>query len=157
MSLLTSSPTLPRRRLPRYLNANMTRSLLLAFTLLAALHLGAQDTSWPQFRGPRGDGTSISTGLPLHWSEEPSAGVKWKTPTHGRAWSCPVIWGTQVWVTTATEDGRELSVVCVDRDTGKIIHDLKLFDVANPQFAHKFNTYASPTPVIEAGRIYVSF
>ena len=31
------------------------------------------------------------------------------------------------------------------------------FRVANPQFAHKFNSYASPTPVIEPGRIYVTF
>jgi outer membrane protein assembly factor BamB len=34
---------------------------------------------------------------------------------------------------------------------------LKLFDVEKPQFAHKFNTYASPTPVIEAGRVYMTF
>ena len=45
----------------------------------------------------------------------------------------------------------------IDKETGKILHDLKLFDVANPQFAHSFNTYASPTPVIEPGRIYVTF
>jgi outer membrane protein assembly factor BamB len=83
--------------------------------------------------------------------------VKWKTEIHGRAWSSPVIWSQQIWMTTATEDGRELSVVCVDRDSGKTVHDLKLFDVAKPQFAHKFNTYASPTPVIEEGRVYLSF
>jgi outer membrane protein assembly factor BamB len=68
-----------------------------------------------------------------------------------------VIWGKQIWLTTATEDGRELFVVCVDKDNGKITRDLKLFDVANPQFAHKFNTYASPTPVIEEGRLYATF
>ena len=47
--------------------------------------------------------------------------------------------------------------VCIDRDTGKVIHDLKLFDVAKPQYCHPFNSYASPTPAIEAGRIYVTF
>ena len=40
---------------------------------------------------------------------------------------------------------------------GKIVFDLKLFDVATPQYAHPFNTYASPTPVIEPGRVYVTF
>jgi outer membrane protein assembly factor BamB len=140
------------------MSRRVRRTIAFSFAFFVALHLSAQETNWPQFRGPRGDGTSISTGLPLHWSEEaPAAGIKWKTPIHGRAWSCPVVWGAQVWVTTATEDGRELSVVCMDRDTGKIVRDHKLFDVANPQFAHKFNTYASPTPIIEAGRIYVSF
>jgi len=28
---------------------------------------------------------------------------------------------------------------------------------AQPQYAHPFNTYASPTPVIEEGRVYVTF
>lgn len=83
--------------------------------------------------------------------------MKWKTPIHGRAWSSPVILGNQVWLTTATEDGRELFAICVDRDSGKIVHDLKLFEVEKPQFAHKFNTYGSPTPVIEQGRVYITF
>jgi len=78
-------------------------------------------------------------------------------PVHGRAWASPVILGKQVWLSTATEDGKQLFAVCLDRDTGKVIHDLKLFDVEKPQFAHKFNTYASPTPVIEQGRVYVTF
>jgi outer membrane protein assembly factor BamB len=137
----------------------MNRPLLLVVGLsVAVLPLLGADTNWPEFRGPRGDGISTSTGLPLHWGEEGGSGaIKWHTPIHGRAWSSPVIWDEQIWMTTATEDGRELWVVCVDRDSGKILHDTKLFDVANPQFAHKFNTYASPTPAIEAGRVYVSF
>ena len=115
----------------------------------------AGDADWPQFRGPRGDGTSASTGLPVRWSEQEH--VKWKTPVHGRAWSSPVIQGDQIWMRTATEDGKELFAVCVDRRTGRIIHDQKLFDVERPQFAHKFNTYGSPTPVIEDGRVYITF
>jgi outer membrane protein assembly factor BamB len=131
--------------------------LLLLWLLFCAPRLLADDISWPQFRGPRGDGTSVSTGLPLRWSEGKEGGTKWKIPIHGRAWSSPVIWGDQVWVTTATENGRELFVVCVDRDSGKIVHDLKLFEVENPQAIHQFNTYASPTPVIEEGRLYATF
>jgi len=110
---------------------------------------------WPQFRGPRGDGTSTSAGLPIEWSEERN--VRWKTPIHGRAWSSPVVWGGQVWVSTATEEGDRLSAVCLDLDSGRIIQYLKLFDVDAPQFAHRFNTYASPTPVIEEGRVYITF
>jgi outer membrane protein assembly factor BamB len=123
--------------------------------LLAALPLRAAETNWPEFRGPRGDGTSSATKLPLHWSEQQN--VKWQTPIHGRAWSSPVIWDQQIWMTTATTNGRELFVVCVDRDSGRITRDLKLFDVEKPQYAHPFNTYASPTPAIEAERLYVTF
>jgi outer membrane protein assembly factor BamB len=119
---------------------------------LAALLAIAQ---WPQFRGPDGNGVSTATGLPTTWSE--TQNVRWKTPIHGRAWSSPVILGRQVWLTTATPDGKQLSALAIDKETGKIQFDLKLFDVPNPQFAHSFNSYASPTPVIEAGRVYVTF
>lgn len=129
----------------------MFRPVLLS--LLATVALA--DTNWPQFRGPRGDGTTDSKGLPVSFSETEK--VKWKTPIQGKAWSSPVIWGSQVWMTTATEDGTQLSVVCVDKETGKIIHDKVLFRVATPQFCHKFNSYASPTPVVEEGRVYVTF
>ncbi len=110
---------------------------------------------WPQFRGPDGNGVSTSTGLPVTWSE--SQNVRWKTAIHGRGWSSPVILGRQVWLTTATPDGKELFAVAVDKETGKILFDLKLFDVPNPQAAHSFNSYASPTPFIEPGRVYVTF
>jgi outer membrane protein assembly factor BamB len=117
--------------------------------------LSASELNWPEFRGPRGDGTSTAKGLPLRWDEHQN--VKWQTPIHGRAWSSPVVWGGQLWLTTATEDGHELFALCVDPDTGKIEHDLKLFDVAKPQYCIPFNTYASPTPAIEEGRVYVTF
>jgi outer membrane protein assembly factor BamB len=110
---------------------------------------------WPQFRGPEGTGVSTSRDLPLTWSERKN--VKWKTPLHGRAWSSPVVLGGQVWVTSATEDGRQLFAIALDRESGRILHDLKLFEVATPQYAHPFNTYASPTPVAEPGRVYVTF
>jgi outer membrane protein assembly factor BamB len=129
--------------------------ITLLFAALIALQLDAAETNWPEFRGPNGDGTSTSTNLPLRWSEEQN--VKWKTEIHGKAWSSPVIWGHQVWLTTATTNGEELFVLCLDRDTGKVIWDLKLFDVAKPQFCIPFNSYASPTPAIEAGRLYATF
>jgi outer membrane protein assembly factor BamB len=127
---------------------------ILLLTLLALpLMRGAEN--WPQFRGPGGTGHSDARGLPLSWSE--TRNVVWKTAIHDRGWSSPVIYGKQIWLTSANKDGRELFVLCIDRDTGKIIRDWKLFDVAQPQFVHPFNTPASPTPVIEEGRVYITF
>ena len=68
-----------------------------------------------------------------------------------------MVWGDQVWLTTATEDGKQMYAICVDLNTGEVKHDIKLWDVENPQFCHPYNSYASPTPVIEAGRVYVHF
>jgi outer membrane protein assembly factor BamB len=111
--------------------------------------------NWPEFRGPTGDGQSDAKGLPIRWSE--SENIKWKVAIHDKGWSSPVIWGNQIWQTTATVDGKKLFVMCVDRETGKIVHDFKLFDVPKPGYCIPTNSYASPTPVVEAGRVYVHF
>lgn len=130
------------------------RALLFILSILTSLLVRAEE-NWPQFRGPTGQGVSNATALPVTWSE--TENVKWKTAIHGKAWSSPVVLGDQLWITTATEDGTDLFAIAVDRATGKIIHDLKLFHVDTPQYADKFNSYGSPTPVIEEGRVYVSF
>ncbi len=129
------------------------RSLLASLFLLPSIVIAADN--WPEFRGPTGDGHTDATGLPVKFGDGDHA--KWKTPIHGKAWSSPVIWGSQIWLTTANEEGTELSAVCVDKETGKIVRDDILFRVAAPQFCHKFNSYASPTPAIEDGRVYVTF
>ena len=129
--------------------------LLAIVALLCAQPLAAAETNWPQFRGPRGDGQSPNTGLPTTWSE--TENIRWKTPIHGKGWSSPVVWGNQIWMTTATPDGKERFAVCVDLASGKIVHDVRVLDVLDPQYSHEMNSHASPTPVVEEGRVYVHF
>ena len=128
---------------------------ILVFLLVIGAPLAYASDDWPQFLGPKGNGHSDARDLPLHWNE--TENVVWKTLIHDRGWSSPVIWGNQIWLTTATSDGRRLYALCLDRETGRVLKDLKLFDVIQPQYCHPFNTYASPTPVIEPGRIYITF
>lgn len=111
--------------------------------------------NWPQFRGPGGKGQSATTALPLTWGE--TVNVRWKVPVHDRGWSSPVVWGDQVWLTTARADGKQLFAVALDRGTGRTVNDVKVFDVPKPAFCHPANTYASCSPVIEEGRVYVHF
>jgi outer membrane protein assembly factor BamB len=126
-----------------------------ALFLWLSLVSGTLASNWPQFRGPGGDGHAPSNRVPLTWSE--TNNVKWKTAVHGRGWSSPVVWGNQIWLTTSSEDAKQLFVLCVDAVSGKVLRDDKLFDVERPQFIHQFNSPASPTPVIEEGRVYVTF
>jgi outer membrane protein assembly factor BamB len=126
----------------------------LVLTALTRSGLAAEE-SWWQFRGPSGDGHTTAKDLPLEWDE--SRHVAWKTAIHDRGWSSPVIRGDQVWITTATEDGHRLFALCVDKDTGDIVHDLHVFDVEDPMRITDENTYATPTPVIEEGRVFVHF
>jgi outer membrane protein assembly factor BamB len=113
------------------------------------------EENWPEFRGPTGNGHSTAKGLPAKWSE--TENVKWKTAIHDRGWSSPVVWGNQVWLTTATTKGDRLFAVGLDRATGKIVHDLEVFAVKDPQFCHDYNTWASCTPVVEEGRLYAHY
>jgi outer membrane protein assembly factor BamB len=111
--------------------------------------------NWTSYRGPTDEGHSDSTGLPIRWSE--SENVVWKTPIDGKAWSSPVIWGDRIWLTSAPEAGTQLFAVSVDKVTGKILHRKQVRYVPGPQYCHPFNSYASPSPVIEEGRVYVTF
>lgn len=148
------------------------RSCLLVFAL-SPLTVLAGD-SWPGFRGPDANGHAPgSQGVPTQWNEKQN--VRWKVAIHGRGWSSPVVLGDQVWVTTSDEvlgekqppkkggapanPVKEASyfAVCVDRTSGKIVHDIKLRTEPNPAYCHPFNTYASPTPFVEAGRLYAHF
>jgi outer membrane protein assembly factor BamB len=110
---------------------------------------------WPNYRGPSDFGRADDAKLPVEWSEEKN--VVWKTPIVGKAWSSPVIAGEQIFLTNAPEDGSSLSVVCIDKKTGKVLYNKQLHTIALPQYCHPFNSYASPSPVAEAGRLYVSF
>jgi outer membrane protein assembly factor BamB len=129
--------------------------LATSLSLLLASPLTAED-SWTQFRGPNATGLSSATGLPTTWDEKTN--VVWKTAIHGKGWSSPVVLGKQIWLTTAPPDGSTRSALCIDRESGRIVHDIKLFDVPKPLYtAIDFNSHASPSPVIEQGRVYVHF
>jgi outer membrane protein assembly factor BamB len=119
--------------------------------------VSASDPGWPQFRGPTGDGqVPGKTGLPLNWSE--TNNVIWKTEIPYRGWSTPAIRGEQVWLTTATLDGHDFFVYCLSVPTGTVLLQEKLFHAANPEpLGNSVNGYATPSPVIEEGRVFVHF
>jgi len=110
---------------------------------------------WTNYRGPNNQGHTDAKNLPVRWSE--SENVVWKTAIPGKAWSSPVIWGDRIWLTDAPDSGSLLYAVCIDKNTGKTILRKKLLFVVAPQYCHPFNSYASPSPVVEEGRVYLSF
>jgi outer membrane protein assembly factor BamB len=126
---------------------------------------------WPQFRGPTGDGIAVATNLPLTWS--PTQNVAWKAAVPGRGRSSPVLLGDRIWLTTAIETGLRtfadgpdqmqqadrvvIEVVCLDRATGRQVFQVELFAVEKPAAVNSLNSYATPTPVVEPGRLYCDF
>jgi outer membrane protein assembly factor BamB len=124
-----------------------------ALVLLLCLTAAAQD--WPEFRGPSGQGISDEHGLPLVWSE--TNHVKWKTQIPGRGWSSPAILGDRIWLTTATDDGKSLRAICVDRNSGGITQNIEVFRIKSLGPMSPKNSLASPTPVLEGDRVYLHF
>jgi len=123
-----------------------------AMLLLSVL---APAENWTEFRGPTGQGHSRERGLPLTWSE--TENVAWKVPIPGRGWSSPVVVDDQIWLTTAMEDGRSLRALCLNRDTGRIVHNVEVFQLTDPGAVHQKNSHASPTPILEGDRVYLHF
>jgi outer membrane protein assembly factor BamB len=152
-------------------------------TMVAALAVSTAAPAgeiWPQWRGLEGQGHAATAhDLPVTWSETDR--VAWKTPLPGRGWSSPVLDTAHVWMTTAVEseateadkaqrlagakNPKPLQVsgpvtmraLCVDRETGRLVHDVELFTAREPQPIHSLNSYASPSPVLAGGRLFCHF
>lgn len=135
----------------------MRNILILFYWLLASSTIQAQGpaNSWTQFRGPLDNGYSLAKNVPVHWSD--STNIVWKVPVPGRGWSSPVVLNGKVWLTTAPPDGKEFRVVGISCASGKILHNIRVFEAETVQEKHPLNTYASPTAVLEPGRVYVHF
>lgn len=134
---------------------------------------------WPEWRGAGGQGHSEAQGVPVVWGE--TENVRWRTEVDGRGYSTPVVGAGKVWMTAATEteaseaekkkrlttntggqpltvlEKVSLRVVCVDLESGRLEHDIEVFEVKAPQWVHKLNSYASPSPVLEGDRLYVHY
>ena len=150
---------------------------LALFLLLPALLSGAE--SWPQWRGPAANGHAGKAGYPSEWSAQKN--VAWKSVLPGRGHSSPVHDGDTIWVTTAIEtpaseaEKKErlkankglptvtvlskvsLRALRIDPKSGKVVKNVEIFGKKQPQWVHKLNSYASPTPVIEGGKVYFHF
>ena len=146
----------------------LTKQLICIYLMVSipgapgAPHVAAAGGNWPQFRGPHGNGLASCPGdpkplgLPLHWSE--TENIVWKTSIPHVGWSTPVVMNGRIWFTSATLKGHDFFVICVDADSGEIRLNKKVFHADDPEpLGNPINSYASPSAVVEPGRVYLSF
>ena len=62
---------------------------------------------WARFRGPGGRGIAVDQNIPDDWDIESRRSVAWKTNLPGLAHSSPIVWGPNVFVTTAEMAGEK--------------------------------------------------
>jgi len=161
----------------------MIRLALFIFSFGFFSALADETVTWPQFRGPGGDGVANADDVPIQFG--PGQNLKWRTPLPGRGWSSPVIDGDSIWLTTAVEvtaeEGEREKLLSeagepsknfasrqiakqvrflaleVSLSEGKLKREIELTAVEKPDSIHLQNSYASPTPFLEKGRLYAHF
>ena len=147
-----------RLTLPADMKILPHRSRLLAIAT-ASLAVCAVDSelhaedNWPQFRGPTGRGHSTAKDVPLKWDAK---SVRWTTQLKGQGQSSPVNWGDKLFLTGASEDGKERYVFCVNRTNGKIIWE-KTIECSSPEVPHKMNSFATPTCATNGEKVVAFF
>ncbi|MEO8436267.1 MAG: PQQ-binding-like beta-propeller repeat protein [Pyrinomonadaceae bacterium] len=159
--------------------------LLLTISFAGSAPAKSTGTNWPQWRGPDGQGVSTETGLPDEWSG--TKNVKWKTPIAGRGHSSPIVWDKKIFLTTALDgeaipgrkpgvthkmaDGSDFvhpdavgadlkhtfKVVCLDRETGKIIWERVAYEGPVHDSRHKKASFASSTPATDGKYVFAFF
>ncbi len=151
---------------------------------LSSFATTASAGNWPQWRGPDGSGISNEKNLPSEWS--PTKNVKWKTPIEGRSHSSPIVWGNRVFLTTSIEgeavpgakavkhvlEGDKeflhpdsvgadrkhtFKVLCIDRDTGKILWQSTAWEGTPYDNRHRKSSYAASTPATDGKLVYAFF
>ncbi|MFZ4764397.1 MAG: PQQ-binding-like beta-propeller repeat protein, partial [Roseimicrobium sp.] len=125
---------------------------LAIFSLLAFSAFTASAENWPQWRGPRLDGTSQDTGFPL---KAETATLQWKTELPGSGHASPIVWGDRVFTISATEAGERL-LLALDRTSGQLLWQTSVLK-APLEFIHKLNTQASSTPATDGEKIFTAF
>ena len=138
------------------------KQLLAAFLSVLGLQATNADEHWNEFRGPQGNGISNAVNLPVEFDE--AKNVRWKLAIPDKGWSSPVIWENEIWLTTGSDEEKRLRAICVDLASGKITKDIKVFDMierkVDPAYtadSPHLNSPATPTPVVEEERVFVSF
>jgi outer membrane protein assembly factor BamB len=121
-------------------------------SLLLAGIAAAED--WPGWRGPRGDGTSHETGLPIRWSANEN--VRWKVTVPGVGHSSPIVIGDRIFLTSCREESKERLLLCYGCRDGKLLWERTVL-TAPLEKKHQFNSYASSTPASDGEHVWVSF
>lgn len=156
---------------------------LVAISILPAAGASAKEANWPQWRGPESQGISPEKNLPAEWSA--TKNIRWKAPIAGRGHSSPIVWGKQIFLTTAIEgpvvpgakaakhviEGQDFlhpdsvgadrrhtfKVLCLDRETGKTIWERTAYEGTVYDNRHRKSSYAAATPATDGRRVYAFF
>ena len=133
----------------------------------------AFDEQWANFRGPTGNGSSLTAQPPTEWSE--TKNVKWKVEIPGPGNNAsPIVWGNKVFVLTAVVEGGEeaaprrrrsratpkptkFMILCLDREKGKTLWERVAIETTPHEGHHPDHGYASASPFTDGEFVFAHF
>lgn len=139
-------------RLGRFVGVTILRAHLVLALAGRAVAAGPED--WPQWRGPRADGTSLATSVPTSWGRD--RGLCWSVDLPGEGHSSPVVSGTSVFVTAALGSGHERALLRLDAATGKLLWTRTVARSRDLESLHSENSHVSSTPATDGRAVYTS-
>jgi outer membrane protein assembly factor BamB len=116
--------------------------------------------NWGHWRGESGNGVSTTATPPTTWSANQN--VRWKVAIPGNGSGSPVVWGDQVFVTTAVgnpagQGKLDFQTLCFDRGIGKLLWRQTAVTAVPHQGTHSTNGYASASPCTDGQHVYSHF
>jgi outer membrane protein assembly factor BamB len=137
----------------------------------------AQAGDWPQFRGPSASGIGDGVKPPVRWDATKGTNIVWTIEIPGLAVSSPIVWGDQIFVTTAiSSDAKQTlrtglygdtdpvndssphqwKLLAVDKRNGKVLWEQTAHQGIPKTKRHPKSSQASPSPVTD-GKVVVAF
>ncbi|MFN6127992.1 MAG: PQQ-binding-like beta-propeller repeat protein [Planctomycetota bacterium] len=128
------------------------KSFAASFFLTLSIAVPSLADSWPQWRGPRGDGVSTEKNLPTKWSK--TQNVKWRCELPGQAGATPIVWKDRIFLTSA--DGDDLVLLCIQTTDGRKLWQKKIGAGNQDARAGEGNS-ASPSPSTDGEYVWCFF
>ena len=92
------------------------------------------------------------TGLRTQFAESDHT---WSVKLEGIGHASPVLWGEKLFIPIAAVDGSNRRIECYDAASGK--KNWAWEAPVESHNLHKFNTFASSTPTVDADRVYIAW
>jgi outer membrane protein assembly factor BamB len=127
----------------------LRRTLPAAAILLVALTV-APAADWARFRGPNGTGVAADTTIPVKFKD--GENVLWKVSVPGSGNSSPVVSKGKIFMQSASTDGQQRMLLCLDAVTGKTLWSRS--QPGGKAKINKLNSLASSTPAADGERVY---
>lgn len=126
---------------------------------VAVLGNWAYADQWGHWRGPTGNGVAPDATPPLEFG--PDKNLKWKLAIPGSGSGSPVVWGKQVFVTSAVPAAKsnpfDFRVFAIDRETGQVQWSQTAVTAVPHEGTHETNGFASASPCTDGEYVWAHF